>query len=125
MIAKSHKLCLRRYHEAKLASSAAVVLAHLDGVDEAASTSARAIHCQEPVNCRMPDKQVSGNCSMEEQTVLSAPKQREVATLSGCPAGAVCSAAAISAEYWTIVQLVCWVGRVRRFPGAMCRRAAV
>eukprot|EP01040_Poterioochromonas_malhamensis_P016316 gene16316-18494_t len=61
-------------------SSAAVVQAHLDGVDEAASMSARAIHCQEPVNCRMPNKQASGNASMEEQTVLLEPGQRAVVT---------------------------------------------
>ena len=96
MIAKSHKLCLRRYHEAKLASSAAVVLAHLDGVDEAASMSARAIRCQ-PGDCREPDKQTSGNGSMEERTGLSEPGQREGATSSDCPSGVVCSTAAVGA----------------------------
>jgi len=36
--------------------------------------------------------------SMEEKTVLSVPDQKEVATSSGCPAGAVCSAAVMGVE---------------------------
>ena len=72
-------------------SSAAVKQAPLDGRGGAASMSARAIHCQEPGDRSEPDKQASGNCSMEEQMVLSEPGQRELATSSDCSAGAVCS----------------------------------
>ena len=63
-------------------SSAAVKQAPLDGRGEAASMSARAIHCQEPGDCKESDKQVSGNGSMEEQTVSSEPGQNEVAISS-------------------------------------------
>ena len=71
-------------------SSAAVVQDRLDSVDEAASMSARAIHCQEPGDCKESGKRVSGNGSVEERTVLSKPGQREVAISSDCSAGAVC-----------------------------------
>jgi len=79
-------------------SSAAVVQDHLDSVDEAASMSARAIHCQEPGDCKESGKRVSGNGSVEERTVLSKPGQREVATSSECFTGAVCSAAVLGAR---------------------------
>ena len=76
-------------------SSAAVKQAHLDGGGGAASMSARAIHCQEAGDCREPDKQASGNRSMEEQTASSVQGQRKVATSSDCSSGVVCSAAAV------------------------------
>jgi len=63
-------------------SSAAVVQAYLDGVGEAASMSARAIHCQEHKNCGAPEKKAVGNVSMGEKTVWSEPGQNGVATSS-------------------------------------------
>ena len=59
-------------------SSAAVVQDHLDGGVEAASMSARATHCQEPVNCGEPEEQAIGNLSMEEESVWSKTGHREV-----------------------------------------------
>ena len=75
-------------------SSAAVVQAHLECGGEAASISVRRIHCEELVNGGERAR-LGIDGSMQEKTVLLVPGQKEVATSSGCPAGAVCSAVAV------------------------------